>query len=69
MREELQSCPQTATIEEVRNSLEQTQKGKVSNSAANYRRVLQYDPLLKGAIRKKSFDGAYRHCEAAWLVS
>ena len=52
MREELQSCPQTATIEEVRNSLEQTQKGKVSNSAANYRRVLQYDPLLKGAIRK-----------------
>lgn len=25
---------------------------KVSNSAANYRRVLQYDPLLKGAIRK-----------------
>jgi predicted P-loop ATPase len=32
--------------------LEQTQKGKVSNSAANYRRVLQYDPLLKGAIRK-----------------
>ena len=32
--------------------MEQTQKGKVSNSAANYRRVLQYDPLLKGAIRK-----------------
>lgn len=54
MNSELQSCQPTAqnTVEEVRNSLEQTQKGKVSNSAANYRRVLQYDPLLSGAIRK-----------------
>ena len=26
--------------------------GKVYNTAANYKRVLQYDPLLKGAIRK-----------------
>ena len=40
------------TVEEVRNSLEQTQKGKVSNSVTNYKRVLQYDPFLKGAIRK-----------------
>ena len=40
------------TIEEVRNSLEQTQKGKVSNSVTNYKRVLQYDPFLRGAIRK-----------------
>lgn len=40
------------TIEEVRNSLEQTQKGKVSNSVTNYKRVLQYDPLLRGDIRK-----------------
>ena len=40
------------TVEEVRNSLEQTQKGKVSNSVTNYKRVLQYDPLLRGAIRK-----------------
>lgn len=39
-------------MEEVRNSLEQTQKGKVSNSVTNYKRVLQYDPFLKGAIRK-----------------
>jgi len=36
----------------VRNSLEQNQKGKVFNTAANYKRVLQADPLLKGAIRK-----------------
>ena len=27
-------------------------QGKVYNTAANYKRVLQYDPLLKGAIRK-----------------
>ena len=40
------------TIEELRNSLEQTEKGKVSNAASNYKRVLQHDPLLKGAIRK-----------------
>ena len=39
-------------MEEVRNSLEQSQKGKVYNTAANYKRVLQCDPLLKGAIRK-----------------
>ena len=41
-----------ATAAEVRESLEQSQKGKVYNTAANYRRVLQYDPLLKGSIRK-----------------
>ena len=28
------------------------ERGKVYNTAANYKRVLQYDPLLKGAIRK-----------------
>ena len=39
-------------MEQVRSSLEQTEKGKVSNAAANYKRVLQLDPLLKGAIRK-----------------
>ena len=39
-------------MEEVRNSLEQSQKGKVYNTAANYKKVLQYDSLLKGAIRK-----------------
>lgn len=32
--------------------MEQNQKGKVYNTAANYKRVLQADPLLKGAIRK-----------------
>ena len=47
MNSELQN-----TVEEVRNSLEQSQKGKVYNTAANYKRVLQCDPLLKGAIRK-----------------
>ena len=40
------------TVEQVRRSLEQTGKGKVSNTAANYKRVLQLDPLLQGAIRK-----------------
>ena len=39
-------------MEQVRSSLEQTEKGKVSNAASNYKRVLQLDPLLKGAIRK-----------------
>ena len=32
--------------------MNQQRKGKVYNTAANYKRVLQYDPLLKGAIRK-----------------
>ena len=41
-----------STVEEVKNSLEQTQKGKVANSVTNYKRVLQYDPLLKKAIQK-----------------
>ena len=40
------------TVEEVRNSLVYTQKGKVSNSVTNYKRVLQYDPFFRGAIRK-----------------
>ena len=39
-------------MEQVRSSLEQTEKGKVSNAASNYKRVFQLDPLLKGAIRK-----------------
>mgnify|MGYP000584505483 FL=1 len=39
-------------MEQVRSSLEQTEKGKVSNATANYKRVFQLDPLLKGAIRK-----------------
>ena len=54
MNSELQNCQQTepCTVEEIRNSLEQSEKGKVYNTAANYKRVLQYDPLLKGAIRK-----------------
>ena len=52
MNEDFQNSPQTATVEEVRNSLELTQKGKAANTAANYKRVLQNDPLLKGAIRK-----------------
>lgn len=54
MSSELQNGQQTelCTVEQVRSSLEQTEKGKVSNAAANYKRVLQLDPLLKGAIRK-----------------
>ena len=39
-------------MDEVRAGLDQSQKGKVYNTAANYRRFLQDDPLLKGAIRK-----------------
>ena len=39
-------------MEQVRSSLEQTEKGKVSNAAAHYKQVFQLDPLLKGAIRK-----------------
>lgn len=54
MGSKLQNCqqPETYTVEELRNSLELTEKGKVSNCAANYKRVFQNDPLLKGAIRK-----------------
>ncbi len=44
--------PEPCTVEQVRSSLEQTEKGKLSNAAANYKRVFQLDPLLKGAIRK-----------------
>ena len=40
------------TVEQVRGSLEQTEKGKVSNAVTNYKRVLQLDPLLQGAIHK-----------------
>lgn len=29
-----------------------TQKGKVANTAGNYKLVLEHDPLLRGAIRK-----------------
>lgn len=54
MSSELQNGQQLelCTVEQVRSSLEQTEKGKVSNAAANYKRVFQLDPLLKGAIRK-----------------
>nr|WP_317402649.1 virulence-associated E family protein [uncultured Gemmiger sp.] len=54
MSSELQNGQQTelCTVEQVRSSLEQTEKGKVSNAASNYKRVFQLDPLLKGAIRK-----------------
>ena len=54
MNSESQNCPLAAqsTVEDVRNSLEQSQKGKVYNTAVNYKRVLQCDPLLRGAIRK-----------------
>ena len=42
MNSELQNCQQTepCTVEEIRNSLEQSEKGKVYNTAANYKRVL-----------------------------
>ena len=52
MNSELQNTQPTITVVEVRAGLDQSQKGKVYNTAANYRRVLQDDPLLKGAIRK-----------------
>ena len=39
-------------MEQVRSSLEQTEKGKVSNAAANYKRVFQLDPLLKDLLIK-----------------
>ena len=51
MNSELQNTQPTITVDEVRAGLDQSQKGKVYNTAANYRRVLQDDPLLKGAIR------------------
>ncbi len=49
MNSELQNGqqPELCTVEQVRSSLEQTEKGKVSNAAANYKQVFQLDPLLK----------------------
>jgi hypothetical protein len=47
-------------VEQVRGSLEQTEKGKVSNAVTNYKRVLQLDPLLQGAIRIVKPLGWYR---------
>ena len=54
MEKELQHGQQQelCTVEQVKELLEQTEKGKVSNAATNYKRVLQLDPLLRGAIRK-----------------
>ncbi len=40
------------SVEQVREALAVNQKGKPSNTAANYKLVLEYDLLLKGAIRK-----------------
>lgn len=39
-------------MEEVKECLSRTPNGKVVNSASNYKKVLQCDPVLKGAIRK-----------------
>lgn len=38
-------------------SLERTENGKVANTMANYKRVLQSDPLLRGAICKNLLTG------------
>ena len=43
--------------EAVALSLEHTENGKVANTMANYKRVLQGDPLLKGAICKNLLTG------------
>lgn len=40
------------SIEEVRERLNQSRNGKIYNTANNYKKVLQLDPLLQGAIRK-----------------
>jgi len=50
----LQSSQQTAeeTIAELKGSLDYTQKGDIANTAGNYKKIMQYDPMLKGAIRK-----------------
>ena len=39
-------------MEEVKERLTRTPNGKIVNSASNYKTVLQYDPVLRGAIRK-----------------
>ena len=43
--------------EAVELSLERTENGKVANTMANYKRVLQSDPLLRGAICKNLLTG------------
>ena len=54
MEKELQHGQQQelCTVEQVKELLKKKKKGKVSNAATNYKRVLQLDPLLRGAIRK-----------------
>ena len=56
MNSELQNCQQTepCTVEEIRNSLEQSEKGKVYNTAANYKRVLQLSLIHISESRKES---------------
>ena len=43
--------------ETVALSLERTENGRVSNTMANYKRILQTDPLLKDAICKNLLTG------------
>lgn len=50
MNRELQNEPMS--VEEVRAGLEQTQKGEVCNTAGNYKKIFQNDPVLRGAIRR-----------------
>lgn len=39
------------TADEVKESLDVTQKGQTANTIRNCKTVFQHDPLLKGAVR------------------
>ena len=39
------------TADEVRESLDMTQKGQTANTIRNCKTVFQHDPLLRGAVR------------------
>ena len=55
----IQEAPPPRSVEEVKAMLEGTEKGGVRNSIHNCLTVFQYDPILSGAVAKKSPDRAH----------
>lgn len=45
------------SVEEIRESLDTTAKGQTANTIQNFKQVLTYDPLLKGAIKRNLMTG------------
>ena len=52
MTDAYEAAPPPRSVEEVKTMLEGTEKGGVRNSIQNCLTVLQYDPVLSGAVAK-----------------